>query len=803
MIYNYLKASIRNLCINWEISIINILGIVLSFAAVLLIATYVTHELNYDQFHKNNDNIYRVESKRFRHGELADNWASSPIALAPELKNSISGIADFVRLTVQRPQTERIVSRNETFYREMRVCFTEPSFFNIFSFELIKGEKESALTQPNSVVITEDMAHKYFGNENPIGKLLSFSTENNKSEYLVSGILKNLPENSHFKFDFFVSWSSLPIGFQNNWRIYGVYTYILTEQKVTPSNIINKYNQIAENYPPTNSAQNIKLELELQPITDIHFNAPKPYEIEAKGNKANMVILISIAIAILVISWINYINLFLSLVYKKLKEYMMRKIAGASFSSLATIFLSDVFIVYTLAVPLAVLFAYTALPFFNQITGLNLTLKPVTQPLFLVICSTYIVLASIFSCIVPAYIINKMKTSKWIRNKSNSANQGKVRQLLVITQFAASIILIAGTITVYKQLDFMRSQNLGYSCEQKMIIRNPAHTTDYGQKINSFKQEVRKITGVNSISTSGVIPGMEVANFLDLKRSDKTGEEAKYLEIYPIDHDFTKTYKMNIIAGKNLPENNARNKFLLNEEAVKLFGFTSNEDAIGRMLVFRNSPPMRIEGVVKNFHQQSLDKQFTPIAFTHNQTFGWLPQKYITIQLNASNLRGTMAQIDNTWNKFFKSSSYDYFFIDKYFNQQYKSNENFGIVFGVFTGLTIFIAALGLLGLALFAAQRRTKEIGIRKVNGAKISEILSMLNKDFLKWVAIAFGVACPIAYYAMSKWLANFAYKTELSWWIFALAGLIAMGIALLTVSIQSWRAATRNPVESLRYE
>lgn len=783
---------------------INLLGLCLSMTSFFLIVNYLWHETRFDVFHQHADRIYRVESKIYEEGVLTDHWASTPFGCATAMRDELTGIDELVRVTVQRPQTENIVSVGDTHYREYNCCYTEPSFFRVFSFSLLKGTAEQALSNPNTVVITRSMAAKYFGNNDPIGKVLTFKTENSVANCEVTGILEDIPSNSHLKFDFYISWTTLPQWIRDFWPIYGVYTYALLQPGVSPKSVEDQFALISEKYTNSEQKKSKSLQLAMLPMRDIHFAPQRPYEREAKGNSTNVYVLGAIALALLVIAWFNYVNLSTAVATERLKEYTIRKLSGASSGSLLNMFISDSLVTNLFAVGVSLLAAWLCLPLFNRLTGQPVSFDILTQGMFWGPFIGVLATGVAVTGFAPQWLLRRIKPSSLVNGRGMPRESGWSRKVLVCFQFSASIVLIAVTILVFKQISFMRNQSLGYETAQTLAIKFPGRTENYLQKVDLFRKDVRNLQGVENTCLSGVIPGMEVANYGAVQLQASADQKDRLFQFYPVDFDFISTYGLKVVAGRTIAETygDDRQKLMLNEEAARYLGFASADDALGQQLVVDSSRPMEVVGVVNNFHQQSPEKAFLPIIFVYQSTIPWLPSKFISVKIKG-NPEQTLADLSNKWASMFPESSFDYFFVDEFFNRQYQSNIRFGKVFGIFSSLTIFIACLGLFALSLFASRKKTKEIGIRKVNGAGNAAIVFMLNRSFLIWVMIGFAGAVLPAWWIMKSWLGNFAIQTSVDAWIFGLAGLLALGIALLTVSWQSFRAATRNPVEALRYE
>ena len=805
MLRNYLLAAVRHLLKNKLFTAINILGLAIGMAVSLLILNYVNFEFSYDSMHHNANRIYRVESRFFEGKTMTDDWPTSSFGYAPAMMQHISGIEDAVRVDIH--ETEQIVSYQDKRFRESDVTVTEPSFFRIFDFPLLEGDPKTALEGPNKVVITQTAAHRYFGDADPIGKILKFSTTGSVKNCEVTGVMADLPPNSHFHFDFFISWETLPEWMNNFWYLHEVYTYVLLQPNVSPASIENAFPKMAEQYKTAAALKNKTWAIHLNPLRNIHLTPQKQYERETKGNRNAVNALMLVALAILVIAWFNYINLTTARALDRAREVSVRKVSGASKRHIVIQFLMESLLVNGVALILAIAVMLVSVGGFNQLTGKNIPFQLWKDSTFW-IPIVLVFLAGIFiSGFYPASVLASIKPISILRGKSKqSKGTGSMRKGLVVVQFVASFVLIFSTIVVYNQLDYMMNQPTGVNINRVMAIKFPAQTDDLQQKVLSFRQEVKSFTDVKNATISSAVPGMEVAFFASNHRADDPNKQNRLYEMLGADDNFTSTYGMNIIAGRGFSEDfgDDRNKLVVNEEALKLLDLPDNEESIGRRVsVEGEEEPFEIIGIMKNYHQQSLVKAYTPIMMIKYDRIPWISPRFISVKMQGNPSAKTLTDIRNLWEHFFPQSTFDYFFVDRFYEQQYQSDRRFGSVFGFFSALAVFIACLGLWALAMYSGVIRRKEIGVRKVNGASVGSIMSMLNADILKWVISAFIIGIPFSWYLMHKWLENFAWKTALSWWIFASAALFTLVVAVAAVSWQSYKAANRNPVEVLKDE
>jgi len=783
----FITSIIRSVKKNPLYTSINTIGLVIGFVCVVFISFWIKNELSYDKFHQNADQIYRVH-RYFYDANGTENLHLPNVAppIAPLLKDEFSEIESISRVK----HIGMLFALGNQKIVEQDVCFAEPDILKIFSFEGISS-KEELLSEPLTAVVSDNIAKKYFKEEHAIGKTLEFFDEyGNNYNLRVTGTFKNWGKNSHFHPEIFISFSTYEsvVGEEEmkNWSSNNYETFVLMKNQ--PQQLDSRLDAfINKQFENGTSWTKIRMEK----LSEIHFNW--------YGSRSNIYILLSVALFILLLGSINYMNLNTAIYTKRFKELQIKKVIGASSKRIVSqLILESVFFCFVSLIFALLIVAFT-ISSLDQVFDNTLTFS-VRENTYLI---SGFVLLSIFigllSGLYPAFSTLSNKTSIVSNRKITKAGKMSFRNALVIFQFVVSIALIMSFLVVNKQLNFLHTMPLGFNKENVITLNaSPNHI----EKLDVFRQELVQNPSIISVSGSKRVPSQQLADSNGAKVYDNGKMESLGFRIANIraDEYFISTYEMKLIAGKNITNQTKEEKeYLINRSAVETIGWESSAAAIGQYIEYGGQKG-KVVGVLENFHYESLHNAVFPIILYN------APSDYnrISIRVTPANLPGTIAFIEKNWQSFNVSESpFSYQFIDERFNQLYQSEEHTKSIFSYFMVLAISIAILGLIGLSLFMMERRTKEIGIRKVNGARISEILTMLNKDFIKWVAIAFIVACPIAYFAMNKWLENFAYKTTLSWWIFALAGLLALGIALLTVSWQSWRAATRNPVEALRYE
>ena len=806
MLRNILLVTWRNLTKNKVYTFITVIGLALGIAAFILISAYINFEKSYDRIHASGDYIYRVESRFYKGDQLTDDWATSTNGYAPAMKTNLPGIASYTRIDWHN--AERMVRYKDIKYREEHVCFADSNFFSFFSYPLLSGDPGTVLKEVNTVVIAEKAAHKYFGKENPIGKFLDISTQSGKLTCAVSGVFKDLPPNASLQFDMLISWSTMPNWQKDFWYMHENYTFVQLQPGTSPATIEAQFPALAEKYKTGPALKDLKWAIQLAPLKDLHLNPAKQYELEVKGNRQAVQLLNIMALVILIIAFINYINLTTARSIDRSREIGIRKINGARSIQLIFQFLLESSIVNIVALLLAivlVLTVYRWLPGFliaNGSRGLLLD-----NALYL--RTGLILLAGIFVAgIYPAMVLVRLNPVSVLKGRFSFSVSGTLlRRSMVAFQFTASLLLIAGAIAVYRQLHYMHTQNIGAAIEQTIVIKSPAKTDNYQQKIQSIKTSFSTIPGVTVVTASGAVPGRKVGKFLANRRFGAATTEERLYEMLKVDHDFIKAYGLEIIAGrafdKTRPDDSTG--IVLNESAVRQFGFASAEAALDQQVWLETvtERPNKIIGVIKDYHQQSLQEAYTPVILFMDRALGWIPTDYFSVKLAAGSMHDKVAQLKKTWQEFFPESSFDFFFLDEFYNRQYRQDIQFGNNFMLFSLVAIFIACMGLFGLTAYSTARRTKEIGIRKVIGASVQHILSLLTWDTVKLILWCSLVAIPLSFLLITQWLNGYAFRAPLTWWQFTLPVVMLVLIALLTTAWLTLRAALANPTASLRNE
>lgn len=789
---------------NKAFSAINIVGLSLGVAACLLILQYVAFELSYDNFHKNGAQIYRVQQDRYNEGKLSTQWAAGAYAVGNSFKDAFPEVQDYVKL-LQRGKS--LLDYGDKSIKIENYFVASSSFFYIFSYPLLIGNPQTALAESNTIVLSESLSKRLFGKENPLGKTIK---GNKRKPFKVSGVFKDMPANSHFKTELLMSYATFladvkPDNPDIAWQWDGCLTYIKIRPGTDTKALEAKFPALIDKLAGADHKKYKSAAVYLlQPLRDIHLYSHLMMEAEANGDGKTVYLLLGIAFFIVVIAWVNYINLATARAINRAKEVGVRKAVGSLRGQLIGQFMTESFLLNGLAVILALILVALALPKFNEISGQQLSFALLGSKMFWLPLTGLFVIGAFFSGLYPAFILSGFKPVAVLKGKVLATRQGVVlRKSLVVFQFAASLFLLVGTLAVFQQIRYMRAQSLGINIDQTLVVNPPivADDSTYMRQLAAFKDELLRQSNVKGITASTVVPGQASdwnAGGIRLKGTDEG--QGKQYRIIGVDYDFLKTYDLKLIAGRNFSKEFGSDPkaVVFNKMAIQQLGFSNPEDAIGKEIDFWGEI-FTVVGVTDNFHQQSLRDAYEPLILRLIPDL----RGYFSIKMAGGPANGAVASVREEWNKFFPGNPFEYAYLDDRFNEQYKADQRFGQVFGIFTGLAILVACLGLFGLASFTTAQRTKEIGIRKVLGSSVFSIVEMLYREFVILIAISFVVATPLAWFAVSQWLDGYAFRTDIQWWLFLIPFAAVLVIALLTVSFQSIKAALTNPVTSLRSE
>ena len=805
MFQHYWKMALRNQAKNKAFSLVNVLGLSIGLAVSLLIFNYVSFEFSFDNMHQKRDRIYRVESRFYEGNQLTDDWATSTFGYGSAISKEMTGVEDFVRIGMQN--TEQVVSYKENRIRETGIAYVGPSCFSVFDFKLKEGAVNDQLKRPRTVVITEEVARRFFKDESPLGKILTFAAGSNFANYEVTGVLENFPPNSHIRFNYLISYETLPNWMKEFWYLHEAYTYLLLSPGKNPKEIEDQFPAMSEKYKTRPALKNKTWAVTLLPLEKIHLNPQKQYERELKGNKNSLITLIIIALVILITAWINYINLTTARAMERAKEVGIRKVAGAFRTQLISQYLTESLLVNLAAVVLALLLVLALKPAFNQIMGENIGLFVLRQPIFWISAIAVLVSGIFLSGFYPAFILSKVQPSIILKgNYFNSGSAGLTRRILVVFQFSAALFLMCGTFIIYKQVKFMQEQDLGVNIDKTVVIKFPVSRTGLDNQVNLFAENLKQENSISSVSLAGAVPGMEVAFFASNQLQGNSSDQSRLYEMLAVDDRFVETFGFKLLAGRSFQKGfgNDSSCLLVNEAALSFLGIHNPEEAIGKQVALEGeAQPVTIIGVVQNWHQRGLGNAYTPIMFVPNGRISWVPPRFIAIKSAVTQPDEIVKMVKSRWQSYFPEASFDYFFLDSFFDNQYQSDKRFGNIVAIFTMLAFFISSLGLWALAAFTASKKIKEVGVRKVHGAQTGNIVYLFSKEIIGLIMIALVISTPISILVMKGWLQHYAFSTGISLWIYILAGFLSIAISLITIGWQSWKAATRNPVEALRYE
>lgn len=793
MFRNYLKIAYRNLLRHKVFSFINIMGLAVGMTACFLIFLYVRFELSYDNIHSKKENIYRLVTDVITPSETIHAGITS-WPMGPNIKNDFPEVEAFVRVQ----STPMLVTKEDKKFQEEKVMWADSTFFKLFDFNLKKGDRNTALKDVFTVVISESTAKKYFGTSDPMGQTLSLY---NYYPAKVTGVIEDIPENSHLKADILVSMSSLTQSIEptrdEQWTNFDATTYLLLKPGANPKNFEKKFPAFLQKHIGKDmDGSKMSFILFLEPLKDVYLLSKREANIE-KGNVSNIYIFSIIAAFILLIACINFINLTTARSIERAKEVGIRKVVGAEKAQLVRQFLYESLILSLVAFIISISLCALLLPQFNDLAGKQISAGIFDNAVYVILLFVSAITIGILAGIYPAFVLSHFKPIVVLKGNYSTGNKGIfLRKGLVVAQFAISIALIIGTIVVYKQMMYMRSQELGFKKDQVIVF-----DTQGDPARNALKEEISNLPQVKGTSLSSTVPGGSHSTAYSEIENSKGDLQVANIHLYFVDFDYIPQYNIEMAAGRSFSrdfQTDTTQAMVINEAAAKFLGYNSPEDAIGKRFQ-QWGREGKIIGVSKNFHFKSLQENVEPLSMRIEPSRSYL----LSVHVAAAQMPAMIATIESKWKKILPQKPFSYYFLDEFFERQYRAEERFGKLFLNFAFLAIFISCLGLFGLSSYSTIQRTKEIGIRKVLGASVNGIVHLLSKDFIRLVIIAFVIAAPLSWILMHKWLEDFAYRINISWWIFLAAGVIAILIALFTISFQAIRAALANPVKSLRTE
>nr|WKN40119.1 ABC transporter permease [Tunicatimonas sp. TK19036] len=807
MLKNHLTIALRNLLKHKVFSLINILGLAIGMAACLLILQYVSYELSYDDFHANKENIYRLKQNRYNKGVLTTEWAAGCAAIGQAMKEAFPEVEEYARF---RSFSGVVINRNAAGgpirFKEEKMYMVSASFLPMFSYDLIQGDEATALEKPYTVVLSQSAAKRYFGEEDPIGKRISVNDDN---DFEITGVFEDIPAHSHLQFDFlfsfatFVEWVGEEV--ETAWQWDGFYNYIALVPGTDPALLEEKIPTLIEEKAGEELREyDADMSFILQPLTDIHLYSDYMMEAEVNGNGDAVYALLVIALFIIVIAWVNYINLATARSVDRAREVGVRKVMGSLRRQLIRQFLTESVLLNALAVVLALVLVLVSYRYFSVLTGKELTLSLFTTASFWGVVVAIFLIGAFLSGLYPAFVLSAFQPVRVLKGKMSASKSGVLlRKVLVVVQFTASVFLIAGTLVVYRQITFMQDQDLGVDIDQTLVVEAPEVVDDsvYADRVQTFKTGLLRNSSIKSVTASTAVPGNKPGwNAGGIRLIHQDDSESNQYRVIGVDYEYVPTFELDIVAGRNFSEDYGTDEsaVLFNESAVKLLGFDTPEEVLSEEIFFWGDT-FHIVGVLKDYHQESLQSTIDPLIFR------LIPasRSFFSMKVETAGLSGTIANAQEVYQNIFPGNPFAYFFLDDHFNQQYQADQRFGKTFGFFAALAILVACLGLFGLSSFMATQRTKEIGIRKVLGSSVASIVALLSKDFIQLVIIASLIALPIAYGVMHYWLEGYAFRINIAWWLLVAPIIAVLLIALFTISFQTVRAALADPAKSLRYE
>lgn len=807
---NYFRIARRNLIKNKVFSFINVFGLAVGLTCCLLIAAFLFDELSYDKQNDNTSRIYRVEVQLAQNGGVAQ-YPDVDVAVGAGMKNTYPEILASTRIT---GNNQMFMRYGDKLFKEEHITFCDSNFLQMFSIPLVEGDNKTALTAPNSMVITRAMGKKYFGDESPMGKALILG----RGSFKINGLIDKLPDNTHFHFDGFISMTSNRYAVNGTtWSNLGFYTYLLLNKDADAKKLEAKFPELINKYVAPEAARDMGISLAeaqkesnswkfyLMPVRDIHLHSNTKYELEANGDIQYVYIFGSLALFTLLLACVNFTNLSTSSSAKRSREVGIRKVLGSLKGQLISQFLMESILLSVCALIFAYLFVSLLLPSFNNLSGKHISIlyflsfKAIAGTLAL----TFFV--GLVAGIYPAFFLSSFHTIRVLKGavSNNPEKKSGLRSGLVVFQFMISTTLIIGTLVVYNQLHFMQNKKLGYEKEQVLVIQDT-----YGLDSNqyAFKQKLLNDSRVVNCTISRDAPvgrgegDMDGSQVYASEKKEKETESEIHANFFHVDYDYISTLGMKMAAGRYFSKDfgGDTSAVVINEAAVRDLGWKNNEEALNKSIISSGQHAYNVIGVVKDFNYASAKQRIVPVMMMLRHNNG-----SVMVKIKTTDVSGFIADVKKEWNAFNARTPFSYYFLDDKFASLYSAEEKTGKIFTLFALVAVLIASLGLFGLVAFTTEQRTREIGIRKVLGASVNQVLILLTKEFILLVSLAFIISIPVTWWAMHKWLNNFAYRISINWWIFAIGGILAVLIALITVSVQAIKAALSNPVTSLRSE
>lgn len=802
MIRNHLKVAIRNLRKHSFYSFINIFGLAMGMSAGFMILQHVYYETSYDQFFENKENIYRVQLNRYNKGELQSAWAAGCAGVGYYMKEDLPEVQDFVNLRWSGAS----ISYDKNYFELESSYYAGANFFEVFSIPLLRGEDSVVLKDPYNVVLSESLAYKIFGEEDPIGKLIE---QNDSDKFKVTGVFQDFPERSHMNFELLYSFETYVVKHgeetRTAWQWDGFLNYVALYPGTNPKSLETKFPDFVE----TRAGEDLRqydsgMEFNLQPLTDIHLTSNYYGEIKPTGDKNTTYFLLIIGLFVLFIAWINYINLTTARSMSRAREVGIRKVLGSIKAQLISQFMFESLAINFLSLVLAILLVIAVFPFFNDFVGRSTYYSwPDSQTFWFGLAITFIggVLISGF---YPALILSNFKPVAILKGKFSGTQSGNwLRKALVTFQFLASIVLITGTFAVYQQMDFLQSQDLGVKIDRTLVVETPNFSSDSLRMLrdNSFRNGLLKESAINDLTMSTTVPGQDPGwNAGGIRLINQSDDESNQFRVLGVDDHFVDFYGLDVIKGRSFDSSYGaeESNVLFNEAGAKRMGFSDSEELLNKKIFFWGDT-FNVVGIVKNYRHESPKQAYDAHIFRYFKKQG----RYYSISIGSSNVRNSVETVRSHWESAYQNKPFKYFFLDDYYNEQYKAEVKFGSIFGLFATLAIIVACLGLFGLSSYITTLRAKEVGVRKVLGASLKQLWSLLTGDFLKLVMVSIIISLPITWLLIKSWLEEFESRITPGVSLFLIPAILLVVIAIVTVSFHTIRTAQMNPVNSLKEE
>jgi putative ABC transport system permease protein len=799
MIKNYLKVAVRNLLKHKGYAFINILGLAVGMAASVLIFLYITNEMSYDKFHIKADRTYRITADWSNNGDSRIHQLGTPYVLAKTIKENYPQVEAITQLS--GPIGDVIVGYRDSAFKESDVFCAEPSFFNVFSFPLLEGDPDTSLEDPNMIVMTRSLIKKYFGDEEPLGKTIEMQALGQKRFFKVTGVMEDIPQNSHFRFDMLISMKTVYPEPNMGWTWNNYATYVTLQEGVIQSMMEEKLVEIDKVYFE-GGREHIPWIWTLEPITGIHLHSDLVTGNHPNGSMAYVKLFTIVAVLILLIAGINFVNLATARSARRAKEVGLRKVVGSQRKQLIQQFLGESVLMSLAALVFAVIFIQAAMPFYRNLTGRILTLSYFENPYVIPGLLGLALGVGILAGLYPAFFLSSFKLTDVLKGSSLS-NRGRgalfLRNGLVVFQFAMSVLLIIGSLVIFQQLKYIKNQRLGFDKEHVVVIHN---ADTLGGQLGVYTERLKQQVDVQGVTAVRSVPGRGSPNWgIGVEGVER--QRPLNMNFMTCDQDFANVLNIKMLEGRFMSRDfpSDIDAVVINKKAAEYFGI---ENPVGKKLrIWWTEKNLTIIGIIDNFHFESLHRDVRSMGYLLPEAIDSTRKPFLLVKIRSQEISSTLSNLKRSWESMSAGLPFEFSFLDDKINSLYQNDNRAGRIVTLFSCLAIFVSCLGLFGLAAFVAEQRTKEIGVRKVLGAPLSNIMWLLTGQFVKWVIVANLIALPVGYWIMNRWLQGFAFRTSLSIWIFLASGLAALAIAALTVSSQVTKAALANPADSLKYE